>query len=56
MGECSAARVYVTAFLTSVEFRRYAADIAWETEVWIAATPDHMTHFDGLKFLGPPGH
>lgn len=31
--ECSAARVYVTAFLTSAEFRKYAADIAWETEV-----------------------
>ncbi len=34
-------------------FRKYAADIAWETEVWIAATPDHMIHFDGPKFLGP---
>jgi hypothetical protein len=27
--------------------RRYAADIAWETEVWIVATPDHMIHFNG---------
>ena len=34
-------------------FRKYAADIAWETEVWIAETPDHMIHFNGPKFLGP---
>ena len=35
------------------EFRKYAADIAWETEVWIADNPDHMIHFNGPKFLGP---
>ena len=29
------------------------ADIAWETEVWIADAPDHLVHFDGDKFLGP---
>jgi hypothetical protein len=50
---CAAARVYVTAFLTIREFRKYAADIAWETEVWIADNPDHMVHFNGPKFCGP---
>jgi hypothetical protein len=50
---CKAERVYVTAFLAIGDFRKYAADIAWETEVWIAATPDHMIHFNGPKFLGP---
>jgi adenine-specific DNA-methyltransferase len=50
---CMAKRVYVTAFQAISDFRRYAADIAWETEVWIADTPDHMIHFDGPKFLGP---
>lgn len=35
------------------EFRRNAADIAWETEVWIADNPDHMIHFNGGRFLGP---
>lgn len=50
---CKAERVYATAFLTIGDFRKYAADIAWETEVWIAATPDHMIHFNGPKFLGP---
>lgn len=50
---CPAERVYVTAFLKKADFRKYAADIAWETEVWIAETPDHLIHFNGPKFLGP---
>jgi type II restriction enzyme len=50
---CKEDRVYVTAFLTKAAFRRWAAEIAWETEVWIAETPDHMVHFNGPKFLGP---
>ncbi len=50
---CAAERVYVTAILSISDFRKYAADIAWETEVWIAANPDHMIHFNGPKFLGP---
>ncbi len=53
LSNCEISRVYVTAFLTRDEFRRYAADIAWETEVWIAENPGHMIHFNGLKFLGP---
>ena len=52
---CSAARIYVTAFLATSDFRKYAADIAWETEVWIAEHPDHMIHFNGPKFFGPYG-
>lgn len=50
---CPADRVYVTAFLDVKTFRKYAGDIAWETEVWIAEHPDHMIHFNGPKFLGP---
>jgi hypothetical protein len=46
-------RVYVTAFPDSTTFRKYAADIAWETEVWIADKPTHMIHFNGDRFLGP---
>jgi hypothetical protein len=48
-----AARVYITAFLDKASFRKRAADIAWETEVWLAENPDHMIHFNGPKFLGP---
>lgn len=49
----SAELVFVTAFPSAAQFRKYAADIAWETEVWIADNPDHMVHFNGPKFLGP---
>lgn len=51
--DCTAEIIFVTAFLTKAEFRRWAAEIAWETEVWIAENPDHLIHFNGDKFLGP---
>ncbi len=51
--DCKVGRVYVTAFPDVIEFRKHAADIAWETEVWIADNPDHMIHFNGDRFLGP---
>lgn len=50
---CTAEIVYVTAFLDKPTFRKFIADIAWETEVWIADNPDHLIHFNGEKFLGP---
>ncbi|WFQ79378.1 BsuBI/PstI family type II restriction endonuclease [Xenorhabdus sp. SF857] len=50
---CKVGLVYVTAFPDSTEFKKNAADIAWETEVWIADNPDHMIHFNGDRFLGP---
>ncbi len=50
---CTADIIFVTAFLTKTEFRKWAAEIAWETEVWIAENPDHLIHFNGDKFLGP---
>jgi hypothetical protein len=34
-------------------FKKYAAEIVWESEVWVAEFPDHMIHFNGDKFLGP---
>jgi len=45
--------VYVTAFNDVKTFKKFASEIAWETEVWIAENPDHMIHFNGGKFLGP---
>ena len=51
--DCNVGLVYVTAFPDRAEFRKNAADIAWETEVWIADNPDHMIHFNGDRFLGP---
>ena len=51
--DCTAARVYVSAFPDFRQFKRHADDIAWETEVWLAEIPDHLIHFNGDKFLGP---
>lgn len=50
---CSADIVFVTAFPDRATYRKFAKDIAWETEVWIADAPEHMIHFNGDKFLGP---
>ena len=50
---CRADILFVTAFFDRKTFRQFAPEIAWETEVWIAETPDHVIHFDGLRFLGP---
>lgn len=46
-------KIFVTAFLTFEKYRRFASQLAWETEVWIAESPDHMIHLNGDKFLGP---
>lgn len=50
---CTVDIVYITAFLNKQKFRQFIAEIAWETEVWIAENPDHLIHFNGEKFLGP---
>ena len=46
-------KIYVTVFQDKSEFRKHIADIAWETEVWIADSPDHLIHFNGDRFIGP---
>lgn len=45
--------IYLTAFLDKKTLVGFSQDISWETEVWIAETPDHLIHFDGERFLGP---
>lgn len=50
--DCKAELIFVTAFLTRNDFKKWQMDIAWETEVWTADHPDHLVHFDGHKFLG----
>jgi len=51
--KCKVAKIYVTAFLDFATYKKYANDIAWETEVWIAKMPSHMIHLNGDKFMGP---
>lgn len=53
LSNCNAGPVYVSAFPDRKEFRKHVADIAWESEVWIADNPAHMIHFNGDRFLGP---
>lgn len=45
--------VYVTAFPSRAIMSRHLAEIAWETEVWVADAPSHLIHFNGERFLGP---
>lgn len=49
----TAGLVYVTAFPSRTVMTRYLAEIAWETEVWVADAPWHLIHFNGPRFLGP---
>jgi hypothetical protein len=50
-----AGKIFVTAFLDFATYKKFAADLAWDTEVWIADMPEHMIHLNGDKFLGPRG-
>lgn len=52
---CRAGLIYVTAFLDRATMAKYLDDISWETEVWMAESPSHLIHFDGVRFLGPYG-
>ena len=51
LGNCIATPIFVTTFLNKKEFRKWVTDIAWESEVWIVDSPEHMIHFNGYKFL-----
>ena len=46
-------KVFISAFPDKRTFARFASEVAWETEVWVADNPTHMVHFNGDKFLGP---
>ena len=49
----SAGLVYVSAFPDRSTTTAYIPQIAWETEVWVADSPSHLIHFNGVRFLGP---
>jgi hypothetical protein len=51
--ESTAGMVFVSAFPDAATFRKHAADISWETEVWIREASTHMIHYNGERFLGP---
>ncbi len=45
--------VFVTAFANRTDMARFLASISWETEVWVSDDPEHIIHFNGVRFLGP---
>ncbi|MGV9700771.1 BsuBI/PstI family type II restriction endonuclease [Streptomyces sp. NPDC003483] len=45
--------VFVNCFPDRATMRKWLADLAWETEAWMADAPDHMIHLNGSRFLGP---
>lgn len=47
--------IFITAFENEASYKNCSEDLAWETEIWIATEPDHVTHRDGCRFLGPYG-
>lgn len=53
LGSSKEGLVLVTTFPDRATFSRFQKEIAWETDVWIAETPDHLIHFNGERFLGP---
>jgi hypothetical protein len=44
-------KLYITAFPSFKELKRFMGELAWETEVWLADRPDHLIHFNGDHFL-----
>lgn len=51
--DCNVGKVYISAFPDFKEFKKHTADIAWDTEVWLMDSPEHMIHFNGDRFIGP---
>jgi hypothetical protein len=49
----TAGKIFVTAFPDFATYKKFSAELAWETEVWLSEMPDHMIHLNGDKFLGP---
>ena len=54
--EVDSGKIYVTAFLDFKTFKSFSESLAWETEVWIADSPEHMIHMDGDRFIDPRGN
>lgn len=46
-------KIFVTAFLDFKTYKKFADELAWETEVWIAEMLEYMIHLNGDRFIGP---
>lgn len=45
---------FVTAFSTTSKMLKHYKEIAWDTEIWCADEPTHLTHKNGDRFIGRP--
>lgn len=45
--------IFVTAFPNRQALEEYSGTISWESDVWIADSPNHLIHFNGGRLLGP---
>ena len=53
LGKYAKKAVFVTAFSNESSYKSCPESLAWETEVWIATSPEHLIHRNGNRFLGP---
>lgn len=51
--DCDAGNIYITAFQDFKTYKKFANSIAWDTEVWLSESPEHMIHLNGDCFMGP---
>lgn len=49
----NAGKIFITAFLDFKTYKKFSESLAWDTEVWVAESPDHMIHLNGDRFIGP---
>lgn len=49
----SSGKIFITAFLDFKTYKKFSEQLAWETEIWLAESPDHLIHLNGDRFLGP---
>lgn len=49
----SSGKIFITAFPDFKTYKKFSEQLAWETEIWLAESPDHLIHLNGDRFLGP---
>ena len=45
--------IFVSAFPDKKTLNKFFSEIAWETEVWLSDSPEHLIHLNGDRFFGP---
>ena len=43
---------FVTAFETTRKMLSVFSRISWDTDIWVAEDPTHITHKNGDRFIG----